>query len=73
MWSPPRVGGLADLGAGAELVDVGSLRATLERLLGDAPLRARLGSEARATAEADFGLAASAERLERAYRQALEA
>lgn len=68
-----RVGGLADLGAGAELVEAASLRDAVVRLIGDPARRARLGAEARATAEAEFGLEASAQALEGAYRRALEA
>ncbi len=68
-----RVGGLADLGAGAELVEPAELGAAVRQLLADAALRAQLGADARRTAEHRFGLAASADALAAVYRQALEA
>jgi glycosyltransferase involved in cell wall biosynthesis len=67
-----RVGGLLDLGAGAHLVEPASLRDELARVLADPELRARLGVEARATAEAHFSLAASADGLVGVYRRALD-
>jgi glycosyltransferase involved in cell wall biosynthesis len=48
-----RVGGLADLGAGALLVppgDPAELRRALEQLLGDPALRRQLGAEGRRNA-----------------------
>ena len=50
--------------------DIGALRAALERLLGDAELRARLGAAARAKAQRELSLDAAAERLEAVYREA---
>jgi len=49
---------------------VAALRAALERLLGDAELRARLGAAAREKAERELSLDAAAERLEAVYREA---
>lgn len=52
-----RVGGLVDAvddGVTGLLVDLSELRAALERLLGDAELRARLGAAARKRARANF-------------------
>lgn len=48
--------------------DVGALARALERLLGDAELRQRLGRRGRETAESDHGLAKRAEMLARVYR-----
>jgi glycosyltransferase involved in cell wall biosynthesis len=72
-----RVGGLVDAvddGITGLLVparDVGALRAALERLLGDAELRTRLGAAARAKAEREFSLDAAADALRAVYREAL--
>lgn len=72
------VGGLADAVADGEtglLVppgDVVALRAALERLLGDADLRSRLGEAARRRAVEHFGLEASARAALDAYRDALD-
>ena len=69
-----RVGGLAELGAGAVLVpagDLGALRAAVADLLADAPGRALLGDAAREEARRAFSPAASAEALERVYNEAL--
>jgi len=80
-WGRPvvasRVGGLVDAvedGVTGLLVppgDVGALRAALERLLGDAELRARLGAAARKKAQRELSFAVAAERLEAAYAEAL--
>ncbi len=80
-WGRPvvasAVGGLLDAvedGVTGLLVppgDVGALRAALERLLGDAELRARLGAAAREKAERELSLDAAAERLESVYREAV--
>jgi len=51
--------------------DVPALRAALERLLGDAELRARLGAAARAKAQREFSLDAAADALVAVYRDAL--
>jgi glycosyltransferase involved in cell wall biosynthesis len=51
--------------------DVGALRAALERLLGDAELRARLGAAAREKAQRQLSLDVAAERLEAVYREAV--
>jgi type III pantothenate kinase len=51
--------------------DVPSLRAALERLLGDAELRARLGAAAREKAWRDFSFDAAAAALVAAYEEAL--
>jgi glycosyltransferase involved in cell wall biosynthesis len=48
--------------------DIGALRAALERLLGDAELRARLGAAGRGRA---LSLAAAADLLLAAYRETL--
>jgi glycosyltransferase involved in cell wall biosynthesis len=70
-----RVGGLADLdGTGAVLVapgDVGALRSALERLLGDAGERARLGSRAREVAASRFSHETCARFLIEVYEGAL--
>jgi len=47
--------------------DVGALRAALERLLGDAELRARLGAAAREKAERELSFEAAADALLAAY------
>jgi len=47
--------------------DVDALAAALTRLMNDAPLRARLGSAARATIEAGFSLEQALQRLARIY------
>ena len=80
-WGRPvvasRVGGLVDAvedGVTGLLVppgDVAALRAALERLLGDAELRARLGTAAREKAVQELSFAVAAERLEAAYAEAL--
>jgi glycosyltransferase involved in cell wall biosynthesis len=51
--------------------DVPALRAAIERLLGDAELRERLGSAARAEARARFSRKREGELLAAAYRNAL--
>jgi glycosyltransferase involved in cell wall biosynthesis len=74
-----RVGGLVEAVADGEtglLVapgDITALRAALERLLGDAPLRRRMGAAARARAEERFGLDAAAQATIAAYEAALPA
>jgi glycosyltransferase involved in cell wall biosynthesis len=80
-WGRPivasAVGGLLDAvedGVTGLLVpprDVGALRAAVERLLGDAELRGRLGGAARAKVQRELSFAAAAERLEAAYEEAL--
>jgi glycosyltransferase involved in cell wall biosynthesis len=65
-----KVGGLADLGAGAVLVapnDPSALRAEVERLLADPADRERLGSAARESAK-QFSRVGEAEALVSAYR-----
>ncbi len=81
-WGRPvvasAVGGLLDAvedGVTGLLVppgDVAALRAALERLLGDAELRARLGAAGRETAQRGLSLAAAAEGLAACYREALD-
>jgi glycosyltransferase involved in cell wall biosynthesis len=76
-WGRPvlatAVGGLADAVVDGEtglLVPPGdpvALRAALERLLGDADLRARLGASARATAQRELSSAAAVDRLLAGY------
>jgi glycosyltransferase involved in cell wall biosynthesis len=72
----PASGGLPDFvtdGDNGLLVppgDVGALAGALERLLGDAELRQRLGRRGRETAAADHGLPKRAEILARVYRAA---
>ncbi|MFL5925880.1 MAG: glycosyltransferase family 4 protein [Gaiellaceae bacterium] len=72
-----RVGGLADLdGGGVVLVpprDVAALRAAIERLLGDAGERERLGARARETASTQFSHDACARALIDVYEEALNA
>src|SRR5439155_695067 len=68
-----RVGGLADLGEGAVLVDADGLGAAIGGLLADPARREQLGSQARATAEASFSPAASTEALLSAYEAAVSA
>jgi len=69
-----RVGGLADAiedGVDGLLVppgDVGALRASIERLLGDDELRGRLGAAARAKAEREWSRDAVADELVAVYR-----
>lgn len=71
------VGGLSDAiddGVDGVLVpprDVASLRAALERLLGDPELRARLGAAARAKAEREWSREAMADALVRVYEEAV--
>jgi len=71
------VGGLVDLvedGVTGLLVspgDVAALRAAVERVLGDAALRARLGAAARERAAERFSPGAAAEATVAAYRDAL--
>jgi glycosyltransferase involved in cell wall biosynthesis len=79
-WGRPvvatAVGGLLDAVVDGEtglLVPprgVGALRAALERLLGDAELRARLGAAARAKAQRELSLDAAADALVRVYGDA---
>jgi glycosyltransferase involved in cell wall biosynthesis len=67
-----RVGGLIDLDESATLVDPGdvsALRAAVERLLGDRPLRAELGAEAREVARRRFSGAAAATSLAGVYER----
>jgi glycosyltransferase involved in cell wall biosynthesis len=80
-WGRPvvatAVGGLRDAvedGVTGLLVpprDVDALRAALERLLGDAELRAALGAAARERAQREFSLDAAAEALVAVYEEAL--
>jgi glycosyltransferase involved in cell wall biosynthesis len=71
------VGGLVDAiadGATGLLVpprDVEALRASVDRLLADASLRARLGAAARAAAVEQFSAAAGGDALARAYRDSV--
>ena len=51
--------------------DIAALRAALERLLGDAELRARLGAAARAKAEREYSFDAAAAALVAVYEEAL--
>jgi glycosyltransferase involved in cell wall biosynthesis len=73
------VGGLRDLVVDGEtgyLVpprDVPALRAALERLLGDADLRRRLGAAGRERARTVFSWPAATEATLAAYAEALEA
>jgi glycosyltransferase involved in cell wall biosynthesis len=66
-----RAGGLADLGAGAVLVEPDGLRDAIEGLLRDPARRALLGKEARETAIASFSTSAAADALVAAYQRAL--
>jgi glycosyltransferase involved in cell wall biosynthesis len=66
-----RAGGLADLGAGAVLVEPDGLRDAIEGLLRDPARRGALGEEARRTAIASFSAAAAADTLVAAYERAL--
>jgi glycosyltransferase involved in cell wall biosynthesis len=69
-----RVGGLADLGAGAVLVepgDVPALRQAITDLLADPARSAQLGGAGRRAAERDASPAAAAESLTRIYEDAL--
>ena len=80
-WGRPvvasAVGGLLDAvedGVTGLLVppgDVGSLRTALERLLGDAELRARLGAAARDKAQLEFSFAVATDALLAVYEEAL--
>jgi glycosyltransferase involved in cell wall biosynthesis len=63
-----QVGGLADLGAGATLVDAGGLGAAVASLLGDPAHRRRLGAAAREEAQASFSSRVAAECLLDSYR-----
>ena len=68
------VGGLRDAvddGVTRLLVPPNDLRAALERLLGDAELRARLGAAAREKARRDFSFDAATDALVAAYDEAL--
>jgi glycosyltransferase involved in cell wall biosynthesis len=68
------VGGLRDAvedGVTGLLVPPNDLRGALERLLGDAKLRERLGAAARAKAQRDFSFAAATAALLAAYEDAL--
>ncbi len=67
-----RVGGLADLGAGAVLVEARELRSTIEALLEDRSARAALGEAALRTARDTFSLDAAATALCSTYRRTLE-
>jgi glycosyltransferase involved in cell wall biosynthesis len=62
-----RVGGLADLGAGAVLVEPGALKEAVRGLLDDAARRAELGAAGRAFAQANYGRAEAARRLAAVY------
>jgi glycosyltransferase involved in cell wall biosynthesis len=70
------VGGLADAvehevnGLVVPVRDVAALRAAIERLLGDAELRARLGRAAREKAEREWGRDAAAAALRTVYDEA---
>jgi glycosyltransferase involved in cell wall biosynthesis len=66
-----RAGGLADLGAGAVLVEPDGLRDAIEGLLQDQAQRELLGKQARETAITSFSTAAAADALVAAYEQAL--
>jgi glycosyltransferase involved in cell wall biosynthesis len=63
-----RVGGLADLGDGAVLVDSAGLREAIGTLLADATARRELGATARAYASARLSVEAAAEALRELYR-----
>jgi glycosyltransferase involved in cell wall biosynthesis len=62
-----RVGGLADLGAGAVLVEPGALKEAVRGHLHDAARRAELGAAGRAYAQANYGRAEAARRLAAVY------
>jgi glycosyltransferase involved in cell wall biosynthesis len=62
-----RVGGLADLGDGATLVDRPGLRDAIRELLGDADLRQERGAAARDHARARFSTGAAAQTLADVY------
>ena len=66
-----RAGGLADLGAGAVLVEPDGLRDAIAGLLDDPARRELLGEKARETATTTFSIAAAADTLVATYRQAL--
>jgi len=66
-----RAGGLADLGAGAVLVEPDGLRDAIEGLLQDQAQRELLGKQARETAIASFSTAAASDALVAAYERAL--
>jgi glycosyltransferase involved in cell wall biosynthesis len=80
-WGRPvvasAVGGLLDAvedgvtGLRVPAGDVPALRSALERLLGDAELRARLGAAARERAQRDFSFDAAARSLVAVYEEAL--
>jgi glycosyltransferase involved in cell wall biosynthesis len=80
-WARPvvatAVGGLVDAvedGVTGLLVppgDTAALRAAVERLLGDAELRARLGAAAREKAQRELSFDVAAERLHAVYEEAL--
>jgi glycosyltransferase involved in cell wall biosynthesis len=80
-WARPvvvtAVGGLVDAvedGVTGLLVppgDTAALRAAVERLLGDAELRARLGAAAREKAQRELSFDVAAERLQAVYEEAL--
>jgi glycosyltransferase involved in cell wall biosynthesis len=80
-WGRPvvatAVGGLADAVVDGEtgLIvppgDAPALRAALERLLGDARLRDRLGAAARAKAQREFSLERAGDALQEVYTEAL--
>jgi colanic acid/amylovoran biosynthesis glycosyltransferase len=80
-WGRPvvatSVGGLTDAIADGEtgvlvpVGDVAALRAALERLLGDAALRVRLGAAAREHARRELSFATAAKRTRRAYEAAI--
>lgn len=67
-----RVGGLADLGAGAVLVEPRELREAVDGLLADPARCESLGASARATAIAAFSPAAATNALVAAYRRAIQ-
>ena len=67
-----RVGGLADLGEGAVLVEADGLRDAIASLLDDPARRESLGARARETAIASFSPQASTEALLAAYRFATQ-
>jgi glycosyltransferase involved in cell wall biosynthesis len=66
------MGGLADLGEGAVLVDGGRLRDAITGLLDDPARRESLGAKARQTAIASFSPVTSTEALLAAYRSATQ-
>jgi glycosyltransferase involved in cell wall biosynthesis len=66
-----RVGGLADIGAGATLVDRAELRDAIRELLGDAELRRVRGAEARDQARDRFSTHSAAKALVEVYETVL--